>query len=757
MIGVLACTLQVMMMMMMIINNSSTKKNHTHSNTDPPLQQLSSILSTYSIAAGYLVFDQWYTFYMIHWCCNTTNTTTTTDVMNQKNHRRSTGNSREDSNHHHHTVISYTPPWSKVLQQQHSRHPQLTPPPLYYKSFYSVLEDAVTLIVILILLVQYQRTLMSDSHIIIIGGGGRNHQYQTSVSSSSSLSVWNMYNFYGLFIWPIYKLLRLMFGFRMMIRPTKDDTTTTTKELSVFQPPNQKPKHLRNQRPVSGSNQSKNDRHERLPNTSTTTTTTPKMIWRIYGHEYDLSNFVHEHPGGYEAIMLGCHREDCTALFRSYHPSPLSYRYATKVLQSYRIHSNKNDQDDDDHHNKRNPLLSITQENGDMTHTNSKPEDDEFYDLLCDRVATELWDRHQFHMVKDRTATPMRVAYYIFVTLGVLASAYNYGIRGTNILFGSIPFAIFGWLFGALGHDAGHFTVCRTYPIVNDICVWAMSLLCNPIVWQHQHTYGHHSHTNDVSHDPDLHHFTTLLRVHETFQHYNIYRYQKHPVYVFFAYMFVVFGTCIWIPFGIIQEGSLYGIVAWTDRHRPWRTIGLYTHLIAYTIFIVIVPFFVYTHWYMAWLAVTTHISLSGIIFAIFSQINHLNEPSLQKHCTEESNRGANSRPVYSEHDNKDKTRSIGNGKDSWSLQQIKASNNFCPQSVLWYYLSNGLNLQIEHHLFPGLNHCHLPRIQPIVQDMCRQHGVRYKCYDSWYDIMMATLEWLDRLSELSFPNVSSP
>jgi fatty acid desaturase len=57
---------------------------------------------------------------------------------------------------------------------------------------------------------------------------------------------------------------------------------------------------------------------------------------------------------------------------------------------------------------------------------------------------------------------------------------------------------------------------------------------------------------------------------------------------------------------------------------------------------------------------------------------------------------------------------------------QVTTAHNFCVDSPFWYYLSTGLTLQIEHHLFPGFNHCHLRKIQPIVQEVCRKHNVPY-------------------------------
>ena len=289
---------------------------------------------------------------------------------------------------------------------------------------------------------------------------------------------------------------------------------------------------------------------------------------------------------------------------------------------------------------------------------------------------------------------------------------------------GSFLFAVFGWLIGSLGHDAGHFAASR-YGWVNDACVWGMCLLCNPIMWQHQHTFAHHSHTNSFEHDPDVHHFTTLLRVHRRFQQNDIYKNQTNWLYVALAYTLVVFGTCVWVPIGMIQEGSLYGMVEWTDRKRPLRAAGMYLHLATYVGVIMILPFWTQS-WWRAVVAVTLHIATSGLIFAIFSQINHINEASM------------NMKSV------KHRDPSL---ETSWAVAQIETSNTFCPTSRLWHFLSNGLNLQIEHHLFPGLNHCHLHHITETVQSTCREYGVLYKNYNSWSELMGATLQWLNRLS----------
>jgi fatty acid desaturase len=65
--------------------------------------------------------------------------------------------------------------------------------------------------------------------------------------------------------------------------------------------------------------------------------------------------------------------------------------------------------------------------------------------------------------------------------------------------------------------------------------------------------------------------------------------------------------------------------------------------------------------------------------------------------------------------------------KQSWAADQIESTIDFCPQSTLWFYASLHLSMQIEHHLFPSLNHCHLQLIQPVVEETCKEYNVNYK------------------------------
>jgi fatty acid desaturase len=281
-----------------------------------------------------------------------------------------------------------------------------------------------------------------------------------------------------------------------------------------------------------------------------------------------------------------------------------------------------------------------------------------------------------------------------------------------------------------IGHDGGHYAVSRI-PFINDVAVWGISFICNPIIWQHQHTYAHHSYTNEHDHDPDLHHFYLLLkytRADTVMMPW--YKQQVHALYVFFALTFTCFGTCYRNTLRVVFERTLHGAVDWTDRERLFRTVGLLLHLIVYVTIIFIVPFFVHRSSWVALLAGIIHIATAGFYFGCMTQVGHITEHALDRD------------PIQAI----EKRHTIA--KHSWAAEQIETTNDFCPQSTFMYLLSGALCLQIEHHLFPSLNHCHLQLIQPTVEQTCREYNVDYKKYASWSAVMDDTIKYIGSVIE---------
>ena len=85
-----------------------------------------------------------------------------------------------------------------------------------------------------------------------------------------------------------------------------------------------------------------------------------------------------------------------------------------------------------------------------------------------------------------------------------------------------------------------------------------------------------------------------------------------------------------------------------------------------------------------------------SICFMLSSQVNHLTQQNVDRFDS-----------VYLKH-------------------QVVTSHTFAINSLCVFIFTGGLNFQIEHHLFPTVNHCHLRAIQPIVKRICKKFDVPY-------------------------------
>lgn len=90
--------------------------------------------------------------------------------------------------------------------------------------------------------------------------------------------------------------------------------------------------------------------------------------------------------------------------------------------------------------------------------------------------------------------------------------------------------------------------------------------------------------------------------------------------------------------------------------------------------------------------------------------------------------------------------------RGQWYAMQVEAANNFevsHPVSIM----CGGLDLQIEHHLFPDLPPNRLREIQPEIREICERHGVEYRM-ESWPKTLLSAFK---KISQLSKNNNASP
>lgn len=86
--------------------------------------------------------------------------------------------------------------------------------------------------------------------------------------------------------------------------------------------------------------------------------------------------------------------------------------------------------------------------------------------------------------------------------------------------------------------------------------------------------------------------------------------------------------------------------------------------------------------------------------------------------------------------------------ENEWAIHQVETTSNFSPKSRLANWYLGGLNFQIEHHLFAKISHVHYREISKIVEETCRDFGIRYTTYSSIFRAFRTHLRFLNEMSK---------
>ena len=113
----------------------------------------------------------------------------------------------------------------------------------------------------------------------------------------------------------------------------------------------------------------------------------------------------------------------------------------------------------------------------------------------------------------------------------------------------------------------------------------------------------------------------------------------------------------------------------------------------------------------------------TGEIFALIAQVSHI-----QQEC------------VRIEEDEKEK-------KQDFLYNQVTSSMNYKTDDVFTRLICFGLDIQIEHHLFPNVPHSSLRKIQHIVRRYCHEHEIPYREQSSLFHSMYLYIVYIWKLA----------
>jgi len=283
-----------------------------------------------------------------------------------------------------------------------------------------------------------------------------------------------------------------------------------------------------------------------------------------------------------------------------------------------------------------------------------------------------------------------------YVVLVFVAATWWQGVLAA----GSLALAIAGVGF-SIQHDANHDAYSR-HRIVNRVLERTLDMLgASSYVWRWKHNVFHHTYTNVVGADHDIH-LAPFARLAPSQPRRRGHRFQH--VYMWAVYGFTVFHMHFVEDFVNIVSGRVGP--HHFPRPRGARLVEAFANKLFLIGWAVVVPLLVHAWWVVLAFYGATWFTV-GLVLALVFQVAH---------CHDEAE--------FPEPD--PDTHRLDDG---WASHQVRTTADFAPDNRLITWYLGGLNFQIEHHLFPRVCHVHYPHLATIVREVCGDFGVRYTSF----------------------------
>ncbi|HZI16458.1 MAG TPA: acyl-CoA desaturase [Myxococcus sp.] len=311
------------------------------------------------------------------------------------------------------------------------------------------------------------------------------------------------------------------------------------------------------------------------------------------------------------------------------------------------------------------------------------------------------------------------------VILGWFAASYGWLVFGASGVWGAVAGCVsLGLAVAGIGfsiqHDANHGGYSNRRGI-NRVLSWTLDVVGgSSYVWSWKHNIFHHSHPNVVGLDEDID-IQPLCRVAPEQRLYAAHRFQH-------AYVWGLYGL-LPLKWHFIDDFKdlLTGRVGQQKMPRPGarKLAGVLGGKLLFYGWTLVLPSFFHPLWQVA-LGYALTSCVLGLTLATVFQLAH---------CVEEAEfTGVPARGHAFPHD--------------WAVHQVESTVDFARGNPLATWYLGGLNFQVEHHLFPRVCHLHYPALSRIVEETCREHGVRYRANPSVGAALMSHVRWLKRMGQ---------
>lgn len=279
-----------------------------------------------------------------------------------------------------------------------------------------------------------------------------------------------------------------------------------------------------------------------------------------------------------------------------------------------------------------------------------------------------------------------------------------------------------GFALAAIGfniqHDASHGGYSNSR-LINKLGAMALDVIGgSSYFWVRKHNQAHHTYTNIVDHDDDIN-LGVLGRLAPHHKHLPIHRWQH--LYLWVLYGFIAVRWHVYGDFRDIVKGTAAGRP--TQRPRGWDHFIFWAGKVVFVTLAFGLPLLANSWWHvlLIYLGVAW---VQGMTLSIVFQLAHAMEDA--DFPLPDANNRLN---------------------QCFAAHQVQTTVDFARNSWFWNWYVGGLNFQIEHHLFPRICHVHYPAIAPIVEQTCKEFGVRYTAHETFWQAVKSHYRWLKKLS----------
>lgn len=89
-----------------------------------------------------------------------------------------------------------------------------------------------------------------------------------------------------------------------------------------------------------------------------------------------------------------------------------------------------------------------------------------------------------------------------------------------------------------------------------------------------------------------------------------------------------------------------------------------------------------------------------------------------------------------------------GGERGEWAVHQLEHALDYSVDSTLWTHLSNGLNMQVVHHLFPQVGWGHYAAISPLIAQTAAEFGLTYTVKPTFWSAMSGHFRYLASIND---------